>query len=91
VPEITWNRDAVRQAVQTGFDAAVPKMQAVLDSVLASEQGKDVGAVKATLATRWRRDLGLTASDEFLQGMAEQLAAGTRVVLRPGQVPPINI
>jgi len=77
--------------LQKGLDDVRPKMQYVLDSVLASERGKDVGAVKATLATRWQRDLGLTASDEFLQGMAEQLAAGTRVVLRPGQVPPINI
>lgn len=87
--EIKWNPDAVRQVVQRGFDDAVPKMQAVLDSVLASEQGKDVEAVKATLAARWQQQLGLTASDGFLQGTAEQLAAGTRVVLKPGELPPI--
>jgi hypothetical protein len=91
VPEIKWNPDAIRQAVQESVDDAVPKMQAVLDSVLASERGKDLGVVKAFLATRWQRDLGLAASDEFLQGMAEQLAAGTRVVLRPDQVPAITI
>jgi hypothetical protein len=90
VPEIKWNPDAVQQAVQKSFDDAVPKMQAVLDSVLANEQGKDITAVRATLGARWQQELGLTASDEFLQGMAEQLAAGTRVVLRPGQLPPIN-
>lgn len=91
MPEIKWNPDAIRQVVQEGFDNAVPKMQAVLDSVLASERGKGIEAVRATLAARWQHDLGLTASDEFLQGMAEQLAAGTRVVLRPGQLPPINM
>ncbi len=89
--EIKWNPDALRRVVQRGFDDAVPKMQAVLDSVLASEQGKNVEVVKATLAARWHQQLGLAASDGFLQGTAEQLAAGTRVVLRPGQLPPINI
>jgi hypothetical protein len=75
VPEIRWNRDAIGQVVQKGFDDAVPKMQGVLDSVLVSERGKGVD-VKATLAARWQQDLGLTASDEFLQRTAEQLAAG---------------
>lgn len=89
--EIKWNPDAIRQTLQEGLDKAAPKMQDVLDSVLASERGKDVQSVKATLAARWHQDLGLTASDELLQRMAEQLAAGTRVVLRSGEVPPINI
>jgi hypothetical protein len=66
-------------------------MQDVLDSVLASEQGKDVAAVKATLAARWQQEIGTTPSDGFLQGVAEKLAAGTRVVLKPGQVPPIDV
>jgi hypothetical protein len=90
--EIKWNPDAIRQAVQEGINNnVVPKMQAVLDSVLASERSKDVEVVKATLATRWHQDLGLTASDEFLQRMAEQFAAGKRVVLSPGELPPINL
>ncbi|HEY4809948.1 MAG TPA: hypothetical protein VIH71_02720, partial [Solirubrobacteraceae bacterium] len=74
MPEVNWNPDAIRQVAQKGLDDAAPRMQAVLDSVLASDRGRDVAAVKATLAARWQRDLGLTASDEFLQGMAEKLA-----------------
>jgi hypothetical protein len=89
--EIKWNQDALQRVVKSGFEEAAAKMQAVLDSVRVSEQGKSAEAVKGTLATRWRSDLGMTPSDEFLQKMAEQLAAGTRVVLRPDKVPPIEI
>jgi hypothetical protein len=88
---IKWNPEVLHRSVESVFNARADEMQAVLDSLRTSEQGKDVAAVKATLASRWQQEFGSMLSDEFLQSVAERLAGGTRVVLRPGNVPPIDL
>jgi hypothetical protein len=88
---VKWNPDALNQVVQKAFQGRVEDVQRVLDSLLATEKGKDVATVKATLAARWQSEFGITPSDEFLQPVAEKLAAGARVVLKPGEVPRLDL
>jgi hypothetical protein len=57
-------------------------MQEVLDSVATSARGIDVSIVKATLAGRWRRQFGVSLDDPQLSSWAQQLVAGTRVMIR---------
>jgi hypothetical protein len=85
---ITWNDDAVRKAAIEGVGRLVGSQQALLDAVGTEARGQDVATVKATLRSRWQREFSSTPSDDLLQSMAEQLAAGMRVVLRVHGAPP---
>jgi hypothetical protein len=83
---IRWNDDALLKVANEAAAASRQEMQAVLDALGVSEAGKDVSAVKATLGARWQRDFGTKLSDQLLDACGEQLASGTRVVLKERMV-----
>jgi hypothetical protein len=57
-------------------------MQDLLDSVLATQQGRDVEEVKSVLESRWHEQFDRTLTDPNLSAWAEQLASGGRVVVQ---------
>ena len=49
-----FNEDAIRDLANRAVTIRAQEMQALLDEVRTTEQGKDVEDVKVSLATRWR-------------------------------------
>jgi hypothetical protein len=75
------NRDALTKVANDAAAIQAQQMQTLLDSLTATEEGKPVEDVKATLERRWTEDLGGTLTDPHLTAWAEQLAAGGRVIV----------
>jgi hypothetical protein len=85
--DIKWNPDALTKAANAAVAQRASQMQALLDSLHATERGKDVSAVKYVLASRWQQDFGVMPSDEWLTAYAEQLAAGRRIIVNAQTIP----
>lgn len=84
---VKWNPDALTKAANAAVAQRASHMQTLLDSLHATERGKDVSAVKSVLASRWQQDFGVMPSDEWLTTYAERLAEGRRIVVSPQTIP----
>ena len=69
-----FNEDAIRDLANRAVTIRAQEMQALLDEVRTTEQGKDVDDVKAVLAARWRGTFERDLTDPYLSAWAEQLA-----------------
>jgi hypothetical protein len=78
---VELNRQAMDAAVRQAFTTRMREMQCVLDALGASERGKDLAAVKANLAARWRQHFGTALDEPQLTSWAEHLTSGRRLVL----------
>lgn len=76
------NKQALAKVANQAIAVRAQQMQALLDAVGQSEQGKDVSEVKAMLGARWLRQFEKPLTDPHLSAWAEQLAAGGRVVVQ---------
>jgi hypothetical protein len=54
--DVEWFDRAAEQLASRAFAKRAGQIQALLDSVLLSEKGKDVSSVKATLERRWTQE-----------------------------------
>ncbi len=80
--KLTWNHNVASDFAQRATPEFSDKAQAILDDVLSSTSGQDVATVKATLRSRWQREMGQLPDESLLDKFADRLAAGQRVVLR---------
>jgi hypothetical protein len=78
---VELDQHAVDAVVKQALTTRVREMQSVLDSLWASERGKDLAAVKADLAARWRQQFGVSLDEPDLTSWAAHLASGDRLVL----------
>ena len=78
---VELNQQAIDAVVTRAFTTHVREMQSVLDSLSASECGKDLAEARANLATRWRQQFGASLDEPDLTAWAEHLASGDRIVL----------
>ena len=78
-----FNEDAIRDLANRAVTIRAQEMQALLDEVRATEQGKDVDDVKVSLAARWRETFDRDLTDPHLSAWAEQLAKGGQVIVNP--------
>lgn len=78
-----FNEDAIRDLANRAVTIRAQEMQAILDEVRTTEQGKDVDDVKAVLAARWREMFERDLTDPHLSAWAEQLAKGGQVIVKP--------
>jgi hypothetical protein len=78
-----FNEDAIRDLANRAVTIRAQEMQALLDEVRTTEQGKDVDDVKAVLAARWRETFERDLTDPHLSAWAEQLAKGGQVIVKP--------
>lgn len=85
--DIKWNPDALTKAANAAVAQRASQMQTLLDSLHATERGKDVSAVKSVLASRWQQDFGVMPSDEWLTAYAERLAEGRPIIVNPQTIP----
>jgi hypothetical protein len=78
-----FNEDAIRDLANRAVTIRAQEMQALLDEVRTTGQGKDVDDVKVSLATRWREAFDRDLTDPHLTAWAEQLAKGGQVIVKP--------
>ena len=78
-----FDPEAIDNFVNSALTLRAGQMQALLDGVRDSEQGKDLSTVKAVLQARWQEEFERTLTDPHLSGWAEQLALGGRVIVEP--------
>lgn len=77
-----FNEEAFEQLAKQAVEARAQQVQTLLDSLRASQKGKAVDEVKATLMARWKVEFDRTPTDPHLTAWAEQLARGGRVVVK---------
>jgi hypothetical protein len=87
---IEWDergfKRALEQAANQGLREVGRKGQRVLDRVRSQTTGKSAAEIKPILARAWRSEVGGDLSADQLSTMAEAMAAGRRVVLKPEDV-----
>jgi hypothetical protein len=77
-----FDEEAIRDLANQALTIRAREMQALLDEVRTTEQGKDVDDVKVVLATRWRETFERDLTDPHLRAWAEQLAKGGQVIVK---------
>ena len=82
VAEFEFNQQALADVANEAVAVRASQMQDLLDSVLTTQQGRDVEEMKSVLASRWHQQFDRTLTDPHLSTWAEQLASGGRVVVR---------
>lgn len=78
-----FNEQAITDLANRAATMRAEQMQALLDDIRSTEQGKDVPSLKNALATRWRETLDRELTDPHLSAWAEQLAKGGQVIVKP--------
>ena len=79
--EIKLDPQAMAKVANEAVSRLIPQMQSLLDSLQASQRGKDISQVKATLGARWNQRFGETITEPRLSSWAQTLAAGGRVIV----------
>lgn len=80
--ELKINKKALEELKKQAVEASKPQLQEIVDDIRAHADGKSADKIASELSQRIKA-VGGTATPSELQGWAQQIASGGRVVFLP--------